>query len=548
MIQQRRSNLRRRSQRGRGRLALRVALLGSLLLAVLVPLASQSATSFEFRLPSGKPFPVYRASSVTVPNDLVPNAIDEGEASLRPAIEDAIRNADGIRSLRYLRYSLPVPTITVSGQQTTVIAQVSGVESLDLSVRFRPDNGFARFLCGSNVRVDVSMTDVALEVSYDFFTGEPIDVAILYRTLHVNEDCNIPILGDIAELLNDIFNFVDVVEEVVSAINDGETFAENLLNGRFANRFALEDALQGIRENGPREIRDASEDALRLLGGLRSAVAAYITNHVTEDLVDRLNLVTQAQIDALHDRLEGLEEFIAEGLPGLSLMDLPDLAHPSFDLSDYLDDRLPDVRAFLLARLNGVYGNAVTAVAGLEVRAIDALEAFVSADFGRLLGGVNARLRVYRSTKLVVVDAFHDAPASFIGRAEAIAPCFQDYTVAFTENVTRFKVYAPSGALYAQGPSRTYMSHGFLGSVIAENYFGLHSYPTQGQVRLINWGDYPGGRANFRWPRCPVAGAPPPTPPAPPPPPPPPPAPPTPPGGGLPPWEQCGGNTGIICR
>ncbi len=241
---------------------------------------------------------------------------------------------------------------------------------------------------------------------------------------------------------------------------------------------------------------------LRLLGGLSSAASAYIAEHLRDDLIERLGLQTQAEIDALRRRLEGLEDFIAAGLVDLSL---ETLASYGYDLQAYLDANVPDVEAFLLDRLDGFYADAVAAVRDLEIRAIDALAQLVGFDWGRLIGGMNVRLELRRAQRHALLETYHDAPASFIGRAEAMAPCFQDYRIPPTENVTAFSVYTPRDELYYRGTRMNVASVGFLWYVSAEDYLGLHSYPTLGHVQLIAWGDYGGNPADFRWPRCPEA-------------------------------------------
>lgn len=508
------------------------------------PTSTPTPTTFEFRLPTGQPSPLFRSSSVTVPNDIVFGELAEGEAAFKALFEDAIRNASGVVSLGYLRYDLPVPTLTLSGEQTRIVAAISGFQSVSINGRFRPSKKIVRVLCGSSVRADLALTNASLEIAYDFFTGDPLEVDILYSRLDVDYDCNRPIIGEIVEFLNDIFEFADVDQLAIDALDDGIAAAGDALNGRFSNRFALEDVLDDVRESGPPEIRQAAEEAVRLLGGLRSAVAAFIADSVTEDLIDRLNLRTQAEIDALVERLDGLEEFIAAGLPGLGSLDILDLNAPTFDLSDYLDEELPYVQDFLYDRLNIYYAGIAAAIQDLEVRAIDALEDFVNTDFSRLFGGVNLRLRLYRADHKAVIDAFHDAPSPFIGRAEAVGPCFPTYTIPAVENATRYTLFNSLGNIYYSGTQAQHHTAGLLSSAIAENHFGLHSYPAPAELVLFNWGDVAGGRDGYRMPLCPIAGEPrPPRPPVTPPSPPPPgPGP-----GPQPPGDRCGGGTGIVC-
>ncbi|MDJ0864778.1 MAG: hypothetical protein QNK03_01635, partial [Myxococcota bacterium] len=236
------------------------------------PPSQPASTSFEFRLPTGQPSPPYRSSSLTVANDDVFRAFDEAEAEFKPLIESAIRNTPGVRSLNPIQYSLPVPTFILSGEQTSVVATIAGFETVHISGRFRPDDSVARFFCGSRIFAALDLQDLSIEIAYDFYTGDPVTVDLLYERLDVDYDCNYGIFGELVEILNDIFEFADVTEFAIDALSGAAEAAGDTLNGRFANRFALDDVLDGLRESGPREIRQQAEEAVRILGGLRSAV------------------------------------------------------------------------------------------------------------------------------------------------------------------------------------------------------------------------------------------------------------------------------------
>lgn len=461
-------------------------------------------TTFEFRVPTGSPSPLYESTTVTVPNVDVFEAFDEFETEFVVLIEGSIASAPGVRRLNSFTYEFPVPVVTLSGEQTTIVAALSGVTEAHLDVDYRPDDSLVRLLCGSSVDASAHVTDLSLELSYDFYTGDPLDVEVGYSSIDVDYDCSVPIIGDLVQFLNDTFGFFDVVEAVIEAIDSGESAAEEALNARFTNLFSLRDALADVTEDGPLEIRDAAEDVLGVLGGASTAAATFIARHITDELVVRLDLQTQAEIDELRELLRGLEDTIAAGIPGLSDLSFGQLTSPSFDLSDYLDANLPDLEATLLDRLDAVYADAVSAVQDLESRAVDALEEFLGSDWSRLFGGVNVRLSLVRDLKLVILDAYHDAPASFVGRSEAVAPCLPDYTIAETENVRRYSIYNGPGDRIYRGPDRFHLVAGLLRSVSAENHFGLHSYPTYGEVVLYGWADYGGNPDDFRWPQCPV--------------------------------------------
>ncbi|MFK7888602.1 MAG: hypothetical protein AB8G16_17220, partial [Gammaproteobacteria bacterium] len=226
--------------------------------------------------------------------------------------------------------------------------------------------------------------------------------------------------------------------------------------------------------------------------------------------------------------------YIATNLPQLDTMTMAQINNPNFNLTSYLTARLPGLRAYLLNQLNGYYGNAVAAVNQIESQAIQALDDFVGTNWARIFGGVNVRLSVLRSQHKVILDVFHEAPAKFEGVAEAMLPCVPNYTVTAVENAARYRIFDSTGSYYYQGLDRTHLTYGLLQGVIAKSHLGLSSYATPATVRLVGFGDYPGGRDAFVWPQCPIAGSgggggstnPPP-----PPPPPPGPPPPGPPGG-----------------
>ncbi len=480
----------------------------SFLLILLCPLLQAQScqqtttTTFEFRTPTGKTSPPVRSSTVVVPGIDVFATLDEYEAAVVPAIRDALIALPEVRSIQSFTYSLPVPTVRISGEQTTIVGELSGLERIDIFFRFRSGEGWIRTFCGDSLPAEAHFTDLSARILYDFFTGDPLDVEIAYAGVDADFSCTVPLIGDFLELLNDLFNVVDPVEEAIAALQGLEGFAEESLNGRYANLFSLEDVLIGFQESGPQDIREFSDDAMRLLGGLSSAIAAFIADEITEELINRLSLQTEAEIDQLRDQLSGLEEFIADNIPGLTGMPVGQLN--GLDLSDYLTPRLPGIQTFLLDRLSAYYANAVAAVNNLETLAIDAVEQFVGADWSRLFGGVNVKLVLNRAASRVTLDAYHTAPASFIGRSEAVAPCFPNYTAAETENASSYSVYNGAGTRLYKGPLRYYTSAGLLRGVTVENYFGLHSYPTYGEIQLYGWGDYAGNPDDFVWPQCPV--------------------------------------------
>jgi hypothetical protein len=75
-----------------------------------------------------------------------------------------------------------------------------------------------------------------------------------------------------------------------------------------------------MRSPGPKKLDGAkfdsrAEGALMILGGVKSAVACFIANFVTEEMIRRLGLQTASQIDQLRRLLSTLPDFILARLP-----------------------------------------------------------------------------------------------------------------------------------------------------------------------------------------------------------------------------------------
>ena len=456
----------------------------------------QPRTNFEFRTPTGELDPPWTSSSVTVPGLDVFATLADYEAAVIPVLTDTLLATPEVTSVLSLAYSFPYPRFVISGEQTTIVGTLAGVAEASLSVTYRHPDSLIRFLCGSNAQVDARITDLSAQTRYDFFTGDSLDIDIGYSSVDADFDCSTPIIGDLVELVNDIFGIVDVAEEIVLALEDLEGFAEESINGRYANLFALEDALLNAQENGPAEIREATDDVMRLLGGATTAAAAFIAEEITQELIDRLALQTQEETDLLRARIGDLEEEIAGAIPGLTGLTLPQLN--ALDLSDYLTPLLPAIRTYLLNQLDAFYVDAVAAVNNIEVLASDALEQFVGADWNRLFGGVNVRIRLNRDLKRVVVDAYHTAPETFIGRGHIVIPCLLTYEIEETENVVSYTFFAEQNNHLYTGPERTNIFVGRLRAASVTNYFGLHSYTKFAEEELEDWD----GTGN-PWSQCP---------------------------------------------
>ncbi|MEL6215332.1 MAG: hypothetical protein AAFQ99_06625, partial [Pseudomonadota bacterium] len=258
-----------------------------------------AATTFEFRQPTGLSNPVFETTSITVPNDYIFNEIDALHADLIDGVVAAAAAEPDLTLLQTPIIEFQNPFVRLSGEDTSVILTVGGIDRIRLSARVRTSDfdWYIRLLCGSNVSATITVNDASIDVDYNYFGGAIDEVRFNRSSVQVaNVECSAPIIGDIVVFLAPVFGF-DFVDEVSDAIDD--LAAEQ--PGRYQNLFSLEDALQGLQVSGNREIQRAVEDALDFLSGARFAAAAFIANEITDDLIVRLNLQTQSQIDQLND-------------------------------------------------------------------------------------------------------------------------------------------------------------------------------------------------------------------------------------------------------
>ena len=471
------------------------------LVASLLAIASvaDSATVIQFQIP--KSGATTSSSSVVVPNDFIFDELDELEADLLGDFRSLLEGVRGL-TLRSLHFDFATPTALLSGSGQSVTASLSGIEKVSLSIRYKSSDFLVNLLCGT-VSASVAIEDLLLSAEYNFYTGSVGNFKAEFTDIDVDVGCS-SIIGKIVTGLNDIFNIVDL-EKLAEKFVQGSLSS---LNGRFENLFSLSDALQGAQESGLREIRQTTQDALMTLGGVRSAVACFIANHITEELIVRLGLRTEQAIDELRRRLEDLPRFIGENLPVET--SFVNGAVVGEALEAFLLANLPNIQQFLLDELDALFDVSVEIIRDIERVAVEALCDIVKVDFSSLFGGVNARLRLFRSSKKVVFDAFHDGPSSFIGRAEAVAPCLPTYTIPPVENAALYNAYNSQGtALYSESsPTSSLMSAGLLRHAQVRNNWGLYSYGTSGTVELFAFQDCGCTRETFRWPQCPIAGVP----------------------------------------
>jgi hypothetical protein len=227
-------------------------------------------------------------------------------------------------------------------------------------------------------------------------------------------------------------------------------------------------------------------------------------------MIRRLGLQTAAQFDQLRRLLSTLPDFIAARLPDDVAFVNGNLVGTA--LQDFLTANLVStVQSFLLTQLNTAFAFGVELVRDIEMVAIQALCNIVKVDFCRLIGGVNARLAIDRNNKLVTLEGFHNAPASFVGRAEATIPCNPTYVIPAVDNAVEYLAFNSNQRVVYSSilPTNDLMPQGLLTGAQVQGPWGLYSYVTPATIQLINFHDCGGcTEDNFRWPPCPVGGEP----------------------------------------
>jgi hypothetical protein len=444
-----------------------------------------------------------QTSAVSVPNNFIFDEINAFEADLlQDIVAAAMAEVKGLTVTSFTT-DFPTPTVLLSGStQNTVTVTVSGLKRVTLKVRVSA--GFVTTLfCFGSLRGEITIKDLAITATYNYFTGSVNGIQSTFSDVDADVGCSFPSLGFFLIELADLFlPFGKIAGNLIT-----QGVAD--LNGRFENVFSLQDALAGAEETGLREIRQSAEDALMILGGVKSAVACFIANFITEEMIRRLGLQTASQIDQLRRLLSALPDFIAARLPDEAAFISGNIVGAA--LETFLTTNLPSVQSFLLAQLNTAFALSVDLVRDIEMVAIQALGNIVKTDFGRLIGGVNARLVINRSTNVVSFDGFHTGPASFLGIAEATIPCSPTYTIPPVDNAAEYLAFNSNQRIvYSSSlPTSDLMPDGLLTGAQVQGPWGLYSYVEYATIRLINFSDCGGcTEANFRWPQCPVGGEP----------------------------------------
>ena len=462
---------------------------------LVFPSTANAASTFEFRKPTGLSNPSVTSTRFTVPNDKVFDDINELNTRLVRDIRTALLAEPAVLKVNSLTVQFPNPSLVLTGVGRSLQITLAGINKVRASIQVRPEDSLARAVCGSSVRATLDINNLLLIARYNYFNGFLEDTDIRYSNLDADLNCSNP-LGDLFLKIADLAG-LDLDDLVADEIRKGASS----LRGDYSNVFSLEEALANFETSGNREIREVAEDALAYLGGLRSAVAAVIAENLREDLIERLNLDNQAEIDAFLDRLVDLQPYISLSLTGLDSINLDQT-----DLSNYLQQNLPNLEAYLLSKLDNYYQDAVDAVRRVEVQAFNALEDLVQTDWSNIFGGINFRLRIYRGQQLIIVDAYHSSPKDFVGRAEAVAPCSPEYTFSAVDNAVNYRVWNSNDDIYYSGRTpRSLRTRGLLNSVTVKGRQGLYSYPKKARIQLYGWADYAGDPSTFRWPSCPIA-------------------------------------------
>jgi hypothetical protein len=443
-------------------------------------------------------------SSVTVPNHFIFDEINAFEADIiQKLIAAAMAEEDGLTITSFVS-DFPVPTVLLTGSSlNTVTVTVSGLRRVTLKGRLSKGL-LTTLLCFGALSIEITITDFAITATYNWKSGAVNNIQSTFRDVDVDFGCAFLSLGFFAiELLDLFLPFGKIAGNLI-------TQSVASLNGRFENIFSLQDALAGAEEAGGREIRQSAEGALMVLGGVKSAVACFIANFITEEMIRRLGLQTAAQIDQLRRLLSTLPDFISARLPDDVAFVNGNLVGTS--LQDFLTANLaPTVQSFLLTQLNTAFAFGVELVLDIEMVAIQALCNIVKVDFGRLIGGVNARLAIDRNNKLVTLEGFHTAPSSFVGRAEATIPCSPTYVIPAVDNAVEYLAFnSNQRVVYSSNlPTNDLMPQGLLTGAQVQGPWGLYSYVTPATIQLFNFHDCGGcTEDNFRWPPCPVGGEP----------------------------------------